>query len=134
MVEPETAGLGRFLDKWLETSVKPRGRSKDSGRLRKASEAIRQFLEAANNDRRDDVRRRRDDLTLQRAYDTLRRRNQALALSSSVQGPTDGLQQLSRRSWLLDETLPHFQGKVPAGDIRAVAAGEHNPHLGVAFQ
>ena len=31
MVEPETAGLGRFLDKWLETSVKPRGRSKDGG-------------------------------------------------------------------------------------------------------
>jgi integrase len=28
VVEPETAGLGRYLDKWLETSVKPRVRSK----------------------------------------------------------------------------------------------------------
>ncbi len=28
IVEPETAGLGRYLDKWLETSAKPRLRAK----------------------------------------------------------------------------------------------------------
>jgi integrase len=28
VVEPETAGLGRYLDKWLETSAKPRLRAK----------------------------------------------------------------------------------------------------------
>ena len=28
VVEPETAAFGRFLDKWLETAVKPRVRAK----------------------------------------------------------------------------------------------------------
>ena len=28
VVEPETAGLGRYLDKWLETSAKPRLRDR----------------------------------------------------------------------------------------------------------